>query len=63
MAAKRFRRGGEGAQETMIYYNDNHRPVVSWLRDLINRDMLANGLVDDRRIEDVRPNDLSWPDA
>lgn len=59
MAAKRLLRGGEGAQETMIYYNDNHRPVVSWLRDLINRGMLANGLVDNRRIEDVRPNDLA----
>src|SRR5215831_3414348 len=40
------------------YYNENDREKAAWLRELIARDLIAPGDVDERSIADVRPDDL-----
>jgi DNA (cytosine-5)-methyltransferase 1 len=42
-----------------VYYNDNNRFCAAWLRNLIAAGLIADGEVDERSIEDVKPNDLS----
>ncbi len=41
------------------YYNENDPKAAAWLRELIKDGHIANGIVDERSIEDVRPNDLT----
>ena len=40
------------------YYNEIDPKAAAWLRELIRRDLIAPGDVDERSIEDVTPNDL-----
>jgi DNA (cytosine-5)-methyltransferase 1 len=40
------------------YYNENDKPTAAWLRELIKAGLIADGEVDERSIDDVRPNDL-----
>lgn len=40
------------------YYNENDPNAAAWLRELIARDLIAPGDVDDRSIVDVRADDL-----
>src|ERR1700761_3543402 len=40
------------------YYNENDPFAADWLRNLIMADLIAPGDVDERSIEDVRPDDL-----
>jgi len=40
------------------YYNENDPKAAAWLRELIRGSHIANGFVDERSIEDVKPNDL-----
>jgi DNA (cytosine-5)-methyltransferase 1 len=40
------------------YYNENDPYAAQWLRNLIASGLIAPGEVDDRSIEDVRPDDL-----
>lgn len=40
------------------YYNENDPKTAAWLRELIKAGLIADGEVDDRSIEDVRPGDL-----
>jgi DNA (cytosine-5)-methyltransferase 1 len=40
------------------YYNENDSQIAAWLRELIRRDIIAPGEVDERSITDVRPDDL-----
>lgn len=40
------------------YYNEIEPSAVAWLRELIKRGLIADGIVDDRSIEDVHPDDL-----
>jgi DNA (cytosine-5)-methyltransferase 1 len=40
------------------YYNDNNAYCAQWLRNLIEKGLIADGDVDDRDIRDVRPEDL-----
>jgi DNA (cytosine-5)-methyltransferase 1 len=40
------------------YYNENDSKAVAWLRELIAQGHIADGIVDERSIEDVSPNDL-----
>jgi DNA (cytosine-5)-methyltransferase 1 len=40
------------------YYNEFDRQKAAWLRELISRDLIAPGDVDERSIHDVRPDDL-----
>lgn len=40
------------------YYNENDPFAVAWLRELIKRNVIAPGEVDDRSITEVRPDDL-----
>ena len=42
----------------MNYYNEIDKKVAAWLRELIKRDLIAPGEVDERSIEDVVPSDL-----
>ena len=40
------------------YYNEIEPKAAAWLRELIRHDLIAPGDVDERSIEDVRPDDL-----
>ncbi|MGE4471050.1 MAG: DNA cytosine methyltransferase [Desulfovibrio sp.] len=40
------------------YYNENDPGAAAWLRELISSGLIAPGNVDERDIQDVRPNDL-----
>ena len=42
----------------MNYYNENDSFAAVWLRELIKAGHISEGEVDERSIEDVRPNDL-----
>ncbi len=42
----------------MNYYNENDPKAAAWLRELIIADAIAPGFVDERSIEDVKPDDL-----
>lgn len=42
----------------MSYYNEIDPFAAEWLRNLISAGAIAKGLVDERSIEDVTPNDL-----
>jgi DNA (cytosine-5)-methyltransferase 1 len=41
------------------YYNENDPNAAAWLRELIKGGHIANGVVDERSIKDVQPNDLT----
>lgn len=41
-----------------VYYNENDPQAAQWLRNLINAGHIAPGEVDERSIEDVRPDEL-----
>lgn len=40
------------------YYNENDPKAAAWLRELIKDGHIANGIVDERSIKDVQPNDI-----
>ena len=40
------------------YYNENDSNAAAWLRELIADGLISDGDVDERTIEDVRPDDL-----
>ena len=40
------------------YYNEYDPKAAAWLRELIKQGYIADGVVDDRSIEDVRPTEL-----
>ena len=40
------------------YYNEFDPKAAAWLRELIKQGHIADGVVDDRSIEDVRPDEL-----
>ena len=42
----------------MNYYNEFDKKAAAWLRELIAQGHIAPGVVDERSIKDVRPNDL-----
>ena len=42
----------------LAYYNEHDPFAAAWLRQLIDADAIANGIVDERSIEDVCPDDL-----
>jgi DNA (cytosine-5)-methyltransferase 1 len=41
------------------YYNEYDPKAAAWLRELIKQGHIADGVVDERSIEDVTPNDLN----
>ena len=43
----------------MNYYNEHDPYAAQWLRNLIDADQIAPGIVDERSIEDVVPTELS----
>jgi DNA (cytosine-5)-methyltransferase 1 len=45
--------------DTRNYYNENDPKAAAWLRELIKDGHIANGIVDERSIKDVQPNDLT----
>jgi DNA (cytosine-5)-methyltransferase 1 len=40
------------------YYNEFDKKTAAWLRGLIKNGLIADGVVDERSIEDVKPEDL-----
>lgn len=40
------------------FYNEIDPKAASWLRELIKRGLIADGVVDERSIEDISPSDL-----
>ena len=40
------------------YYNENDPKAAAWLRELIYEGHIADGVVDERSIEDLTPDDL-----
>ena len=40
------------------YYNENNPEAAAWLRELIKMGVIADGIVDDRSIVDVQPEDV-----
>lgn len=42
----------------MNYYNENDPFAAAWLRELIGKGLIADGLVDERSIRDVRASEL-----
>src|SRR5271168_3827885 len=43
----------------MHYYNEIDPFAAQWLRNLISANLIGNGHVDERSIEDVKPSELS----
>jgi hypothetical protein len=41
-----------------VYYNEIDRNAAAWLRELIKHGHIAHGVVDERSISDVKPNEL-----
>ncbi len=41
-----------------VYYNEIDPFAAAWLRELIKAGEIADGVVDERSIVDVRPDDL-----
>lgn len=41
------------------YYNENDPYAAQWLRNLITEKLIADGVVDDRSISEVKPEDLA----
>lgn len=41
------------------FYNENDPKLAAWLRELINHDLIAPGVVDERSIEDIIPGELA----
>ena len=44
----------------MNYYNEIDPFAAAWLRELIKAEQIPSGIVDERSIEDVRPDELEW---
>jgi DNA (cytosine-5)-methyltransferase 1 len=44
--------------QAVVYYNEFDRKKAAWLRELIGRNLIAKGEVDERSIADVRGGDL-----
>jgi DNA (cytosine-5)-methyltransferase 1 len=42
----------------LAYYNEHDPKAAAWLRELISRGLIADGVVDERSITDVDPDDL-----
>ena len=43
----------------VAYYNEHDKQKAAWLRELIARNLIAPGDVDERSIEDIKPDELS----
>ncbi len=44
---------------SLAFYNEHDPFAAAWLRELIAGGLIADGVVDERSIEDVRPDELS----
>lgn len=42
----------------LAYYNENDSAAAAWLRELIKQNLIAPGIVDERSIEDIKPDEL-----
>ena len=51
-------RSVSGITAMTAYYNENDAEKAAWIRELIRRNVVAPGDVDERSITDVRPDDL-----
>jgi DNA (cytosine-5)-methyltransferase 1 len=46
-------------EQQLRYYNDNDPKVIGWLRSLENAGLIGSGVIDNRSIKDVKPDDLT----
>ena len=59
----RLMRGRRGREHrTMNYYNEIDPFCAQWLRNLIKADLISKGEVDERSIEDVKPDQILQAD-
>ena len=42
-----------------VYYNENDPGAAAWLKELIRRELIPDGIVDTRSIEDVKPHEVA----
>lgn len=42
----------------LAFYNENDPKAAAWLRELIKAELIAEGIVDERDIRDIRPDEL-----
>ncbi|MDF1685344.1 MAG: DNA cytosine methyltransferase [Parvibaculaceae bacterium] len=42
----------------LVFYNENDPKAAAWLRELIKAGLIAEGIVDERDIRDIRPDEL-----
>jgi DNA (cytosine-5)-methyltransferase 1 len=47
-----------GMSKNFAYYNEWDRGAAAWLRELIKRGLIADGIVDERSITEVSPDDI-----
>jgi DNA (cytosine-5)-methyltransferase 1 len=47
-----------GMSKNFAYYNELDKNAAAWLRELIKMGLIADGIVDERSITEVSPNDL-----
>ena len=45
--------------EALAFYNENDPKAAAWLRELIKAGLIAEGIVDERDIRDIRPDELA----
>jgi len=45
-------------KNNLVYYNEIDPKAAAWLRELIKNNLIADGIVDERSIEDVKPSEL-----
>lgn len=48
-----------GYVEPVAFYNENDPFAAAWLRELIKANLIAPGVVDERSIEDIKPDELA----
>jgi DNA (cytosine-5)-methyltransferase 1 len=58
-AAARYLPGGAAVTAPLALYNEHDPEAAAWLRELIARGLIANGIVDERSIEDIEPGELA----
>lgn len=51
--------GGKTDRGALAFYNEIDPFAAAWLRELIKADLIAPGIVDERDIRDIRPDELS----
>lgn len=54
-----MQQGGVGVTAPLAFYNEHDPKAAAWLRELIAQDHIAPGVVDERSISDIAPDELA----